>query len=216
MWRFIVLSFGFLFVAFYELSGGADYAPAPNSIQARALIDDQRPRARPGSTAPARIARAEPAPPEPQVTRAAAAPADPVPGPGLGGRNADAGPRWLNVPTVSADPLARLSDRRPAPDTRPAHERDYAPRVSAAVSRASLAGSGTKDAPAAKDIRRVTASAANMRGGPGTRYDRLDRLTRGDAVTVLRDPGNGWLKLRANASGRVGWIAASLIGPATN
>ena len=27
MWRFILVTFGFLFFAFYELSGGADYAP---------------------------------------------------------------------------------------------------------------------------------------------------------------------------------------------
>ena len=34
MWRFILVTFGFLFFAFYELSGGADYAPKDGSRQA--------------------------------------------------------------------------------------------------------------------------------------------------------------------------------------
>ena len=36
MWRFILVTFAFLGSAFYYLSGGADYTPAPNSLQARA------------------------------------------------------------------------------------------------------------------------------------------------------------------------------------
>ncbi|WP_198586122.1 SH3 domain-containing protein [Roseovarius salinarum] len=52
MWRFIVVVFGFLALAFYELSGGADYAPRPNSLQVRAEIGNVRPQARPGSTRP--------------------------------------------------------------------------------------------------------------------------------------------------------------------
>lgn len=46
MWRFIVTTFGFLFLAFYQLSGGADYSPAEGSRQAlaaeRALAADQK------------------------------------------------------------------------------------------------------------------------------------------------------------------------------
>lgn len=47
MWRFMLLSFAFLGWAFFEMSGGADYRPSANSIQARAVLDNQRPRARP-------------------------------------------------------------------------------------------------------------------------------------------------------------------------
>jgi len=36
MWRLVLITFVFLGWAFYELSGGADYRPAPDSIQARA------------------------------------------------------------------------------------------------------------------------------------------------------------------------------------
>jgi len=37
MWRFIVVSFGFLGFSFYELSGGSDYAPSEGSRQALAI-----------------------------------------------------------------------------------------------------------------------------------------------------------------------------------
>ena len=47
MWRFILISFAFLGWSFYELSGGADYAPVTNSIQVRAQLDNARPKARP-------------------------------------------------------------------------------------------------------------------------------------------------------------------------
>ena len=39
MWRLIIVTFGFLFFAFYEMSGGADYAPRTQSIQVQAKID---------------------------------------------------------------------------------------------------------------------------------------------------------------------------------
>lgn len=46
MWRFIVTTFGFLFLAFYQLSGGSDYRPAEGSRQAlaaeRALAAEQK------------------------------------------------------------------------------------------------------------------------------------------------------------------------------
>lgn len=47
MWRLIVVSFAFLGWSFYVLSGGSDYRPSANSIQARAVLDNQRPKPRP-------------------------------------------------------------------------------------------------------------------------------------------------------------------------
>lgn len=57
MWRFILLSFVFLAWAFFEMSGGADYRASANSIQARALLDNQRPRARPLRTGAIELAQ---------------------------------------------------------------------------------------------------------------------------------------------------------------
>ncbi|MGB2201766.1 MAG: SH3 domain-containing protein [Pseudooceanicola atlanticus] len=50
-----------------------------------------------------------------------------------------------------------------------------------------------------------------MRNGPGTNFSIVDRLTRGEQVEVLAEPGNGWLKLRVSDSGRVGWMADFLV-----
>ena len=61
------------------------------------------------------------------------------------------------------------------------------------------------------DIRYVNASRVNMRQGPGTNYSILSRLLSDDKVTVLEDSGTGWLRLKVDKTGRVGWIAASLL-----
>jgi len=47
MWRFMLVTFVFLGWGFYEMSGGADYRPAPNSIQARAVAEEAQPATRP-------------------------------------------------------------------------------------------------------------------------------------------------------------------------
>ncbi len=62
-----------------------------------------------------------------------------------------------------------------------------------------------------KDFRRVRGSRVNMRGGPGTSYSVLMVLPRDSQVEVLRDNGSGWVKLRDNDSGRIGWMAAKML-----
>lgn len=61
------------------------------------------------------------------------------------------------------------------------------------------------------DLRTVRATRVNMRGGPGTSYSVLAKLQRGDEVIVLRDPGEGWVKLKVVESGRIGWMSARLL-----
>nr|WP_247745136.1 SH3 domain-containing protein [Shimia sp. R11_0] len=50
-----------------------------------------------------------------------------------------------------------------------------------------------------------------MRGGPGTSFGVLTVLTRGQEVQVLRENGNGWVKLRDEESGQIGWMSAKMI-----
>src|SRR6056297_3779309 len=69
MWRFILLSFVFLGWGFYEMSGGAEYRPSANSIQMRASLDNQRPKARPLRVNVIEIAQDDAARPEPRATR---------------------------------------------------------------------------------------------------------------------------------------------------
>lgn len=61
------------------------------------------------------------------------------------------------------------------------------------------------------DIREVRGSRVNMRSGPGTRYSVLGTLTRGEKVEVLREPDNGWAKLKVIETGRIGWMSVKLL-----
>ncbi|MEM8592622.1 MAG: SH3 domain-containing protein [Pseudomonadota bacterium] len=63
------------------------------------------------------------------------------------------------------------------------------------------------------DLRAVSGSRVNMRNGPGTNYQVLAQLVRGDEAEVLQVPGNGWVKIRASESGRIGWMAERLLQP---
>lgn len=183
MWRFMPVSFAFLGWAFYEMSGGADYRPAPNSIQARALIEDKHPVARPARP---NVIRLSDTPRQAGISEAATTLEEAATGraPIVLASARPSDPRFL-VPTVVAQapaPVARVSR---VPDV------SSAPEIAAV-----------------EDRRRVTASAVNLRGGPGTFYGFLGRLVRGDEVVVLRDPGDGWVRLRVAGTGRVGWVAA--------
>ncbi|MGR3468648.1 MAG: SH3 domain-containing protein [Shimia sp.] len=60
-----------------------------------------------------------------------------------------------------------------------------------------------------RDIRFVSGNVVNMRGGPGTNYQVLTQLRRGDPVQVLSGTG-GWVKLRTEA-GQIGWMAERLV-----
>jgi hypothetical protein len=60
-------------------------------------------------------------------------------------------------------------------------------------------------------LRWVQASAINVREGPGTGYGVAGRLTRGEAVTVVADAGDGWLRIRIEGDGLEGFVAARLL-----
>ncbi len=58
----------------------------------------------------------------------------------------------------------------------------------------------------------VAANRLNFRVGPGTRYGSLGILDRGDTLVVLREEDR-WKKVRAEESGQIGWVAAWLTEP---
>jgi len=220
MWRFILVTFAFLGWSFYELSGGADYTPRTNSIQARALLDDVRPAARPVRAHVTQVAGTGGIAPAVEPVAQDTAPRKAAPGiePGL-----EPGPQSLvTLASANADTLAAPAIGLPVITAQPAEA-----AVTAAVAQTEIAGltlRGLSDpirldtAPTDRpdDIRSISGSAVNMRAGPGTQYDRIARLVRGDEVAVLQDPGNGWLKLRVVETGRVGWMADSLVTASAN
>ena len=58
------------------------------------------------------------------------------------------------------------------------------------------------------DLREVTASRLNMRGGPGTGHPVLATLDRGTQVEVIAENGS-WVQVRTG--GRTGWMASKLL-----
>lgn len=64
------------------------------------------------------------------------------------------------------------------------------------------------------DIRTVAGSRVNMRQGPSTRYGVVTTLTQGTETEVL-ETANGWARIRVVETGRMGWMAESLL-QATN
>lgn len=197
MKRFILLSFGFLGLAFYELSGGADFDPveARNAaVLARGgavdQIDDTQ-------IAQGDAARQEVA----SVTR-------------------------MSLDLTSLNDV--LEEREPAAE-QAAPSIVPKPEVAAVTAvtfetpgdpdivlpSIIFPGSTTQASSDAvtqpRDVRYVSASVVNMRGGPGTGFDVITKLERDTEVEVLEDDGTGWVRLRPVAGGPEGWIADFLL-----
>ncbi len=191
MWRFMLLTFAMLGWAFYELSGGSDYAPREGMLQAVAREPGQ------------------------DVARAVSPPAASV-------EIAQDGDGVVETAALGNDAfgVTLAAARDPAPEEASAPARAETPGAVAGaslfsdpvlpVTSAGPAAPAPLAAPPA-DMRRVAGAAVNMRNGPGTSYSVLARLSRGERVEVLSDPGEGWVKLRVETTGRVGWMAAALL-----
>ena len=219
MWRFIFVSFAFLGWSFYELSGGADYKPVTNSIQVRAQLNNERPKMRPVKVDVTRLADTGERIEEETVTRSITS---------LSDLDLSGGQRFeitlARVDDAQAKPAKAVETPEPATEITDT-ETTLPDHVAKAVASVSLAGAAadtvdqaalatTPDAEVnlpQRDIRRVTGTVVNMRGGPGTKYDRIAKLREGDEVIVLQEPGNGWIKLRVVETGRVGWMADWLV-----
>lgn len=185
MLRFIFLTFVFLGWAFYEASGGKDFARQLE--QKREMAAAQAAQSASQTVAAQTDAPQTTTVPEAMVTRASFEPAS------LGASSA--------VPIVQA---AALPEATTHPDPEPA-------QTEAEQDDPAIANIDEK--PVA-DVRQVTGTRVNMRNGPSTGYNVVARLTRGTKVLILQEPGNGWVKLKVEETGRVGWMAAKLLEPA--
>jgi hypothetical protein len=63
----------------------------------------------------------------------------------------------------------------------------------------------------AQDVRIVSGDRVNVRGGPSTNYEVVGRLTRGVEVEVLDDNGDGWIEMRSLDGVTFGWMADFLL-----
>lgn len=190
MWRFIVVTFGALFLAFYEMSGGADYQPAEGSRQALAAAAQvaEAPKSLALRTSSSR----------PTAARALA-------------------PSGTNKPVVGQAPsqqalsggsenlvLASAGGRAGPQPAKPA-------ATLTALKPVSPLKANTLTALKPKqDLRQISGNSVNLRRGPGTRFNVVGRLSRGDSVQVLSQEGT-WVKLRVTESGRIGYVADFLL-----
>jgi len=62
-----------------------------------------------------------------------------------------------------------------------------------------------------QDVRIVSGDRVNVRSGPSTDYEVVGRLTRGVEVEVLDDNGDGWIEMRSIDGVTFGWMADFLL-----
>jgi uncharacterized protein YgiM (DUF1202 family) len=189
MWRFILVTFAMLGWAFYELSGGSDYAPLDGSLQAANRAASETELA--SSTGEA----------SPEENREEA---QGIVASSAGGADA------FEITLAAAQETAAAAEPDPKPWESASASLFSDPVLPPGVQARAAALSEPEPEPAA-DIRTVSAAAVNMRNGPGTGYSVLAKLSFGDRVEVLNDPGQGWVKLRVKETGRVGWMADFLL-----
>lgn len=219
MKRFILLTFGFLGLAFYELSGGADFEPPrPPVVEAsltEGTVADDEPQIQVASAKP------QIAPHTPQGL-ANIRPIDTTP-PGFGDAP-DTDTAQTNDTAQIDDLVAAVNAAVKAAEAPLANEVTLVPvNLSSTTSGQDTpaiipslitpddTGAVTIEASGSGDIRTVSGNSVNVRGGPGTEYDVVTQLTRGDSVEVINDNGDGWVQLRPLNGGPVGWMADYLL-----
>lgn len=203
MAKFILLSFGFLGWAFYEMSGGGDFQPASVRLaQAEATTSTQTQPAVIAAAAPAKAASVKTVNSEvnvkrvsykvasnntvqndatPMVQQAVLRQSEPV-----SATKASSEPQWVapTTPTIIPSPIASNN-------------------TAAFVQKASMnVGQG--------DIRTVAGDLVNVRGGPGTDHGVVTQLSRGEPVEIIEE-ANGWVHMRPLNGGQDGWMADFLL-----
>lgn len=194
--KFIIVSFGFLALAFYELSGGADFVPEERPTQAVAEVEAQ-----PEVTAEEILVA---------TTEPAAAPEVAITG---GGDITLASTEELELDGVTA----RLSQPLVTADltelTGSDEEVKFA-SLSISPDGSSLNAQTTVEevvTDVALDLRSVDVDALNVRAGPSTGNEVVGRLTRFEIVTVVSETDDGWAQVLIEGDGLEGWVASRFL-----
>lgn len=236
MWRFMFVTFAFLGWSFYELSGGSDYAPGADSLQARAKADNANPTQVQVATleipddavadsdivtrASASLTSLEPAATgRVQVTLASASSDEPVMP-----NTVRAEPEEIASMASAIESALEEAAELDAAEAEPAVD-PYGDPLAGLVTPTEVFSLETYTATAsssfalsdrAQDVRQVSGKVVNMRSGPGTSFDKVSTLTKGTEVQVLYQNGDGWLELMVVETGETGWMADWLVAAAAN
>ncbi|MBB3992678.1 hypothetical protein GGR95_000297 [Sulfitobacter undariae] len=187
MKTFILLTFGFLTFAFYQLSGGADFEPASAQIaeETEAPAVQTRPVVEPVIAAAA-------------IDTAVIAALE----------DSDATVTRVSMDLTNVEAAAATQQTQPSSTAQIIDSSDT-PQIILP----SLIATTNTSAPAANDsnVRLVSGNRVNVRGGPSTDYGVISRLNRGDEVRILEDNGNGWVLMQPLDGGESGWMADFLL-----
>ena len=198
MTKFILLTFGFLGWAFFEMSGGTDFKPASQTLAAndatqRNIILRLTSHDEPSATTVATKVK----------------PVDTTP---KGYGNNDVKRVALNLTAArnntGAKNAAFVTNAAYVPVSASGSSSTAAsPAVLQTTDTSNETVAKSNDVNATADIRSVNGNRVNLRGGPGTDYGVVTKMGRGDMVEVIQDNGDGWVKLRSVDGGSEGWMA---------
>lgn len=208
--KFILISFGFMGWAFYEMSGGDQFEPA--SVRMAHLM----PKPEPIAEAPVQQATVV----QPETETAFVDTDPPV--------NDEVTRVALNLTELEETLSDTDSTEQTSAVLQPSttEEDTGVPRNAGSISQSADTPAIIPSliAPAAEttqvavasvggfdDIRTVSGNRVNVRGGPGTDFGIVNRLVRGDDVEILEDNGNGWVRMRPIGGGAEGWMADFLL-----
>ncbi len=205
MARFIVVTFLFMGIAFYQLSGGSDFEPRGVRADKTAAVSSSV-----SAPTPIQVSDVEPVLAPRKSGKAATQNAMPEPDTAA----IEAAVRLAKARVSLSDGLTLLGDQNAVQGLQLASLSEGV----VGLRTAPIEETETSDEPVSQeytspepDIREVKGTRVNMRHGPGTNYEVVTSLTLGHEVEVLSDSGTGWLRLRTRPEGTMGWISASLI-----
>ena len=193
MKTFILLTFGFLGFAFYQMSGGADFEPASArsaSLDVTEAEESPRPIEVPApvATTPA---------PETNVTSIT---------------KIDSSENVTRVAldlTPAGDSASVETPSEPARSTARIIDSSETPQI---ILPSLIATTNTNaNDTGSRDVRIVSGNRVNVRGGPSTDFGIVGKLGRGDEVRILEDNGAGWVRMEPLDGGESGWMADFLL-----
>lgn len=216
MKKFILLTFGFLGWAFYEMSGGADFVPAsalvaPVEETVIAVVSAEE---------PVTPAETQDAPAAEEALQTSFVDTDPP----LNAASNEVTRVSLNLTTLqdvlddsaeAVDEVATVQEDDTGVPVNPGFSVASADTPAIIPSLLTSADEAVTEAltvaATSGDIRTVSGNRVNVRGGPGTDFGIVSRLVRGDAVEVLQDDGTGWVLMRPVDGDVEGWMADFLL-----
>ncbi|CUH78952.1 SH3 domain-containing protein [Tropicibacter naphthalenivorans] len=183
MTRVILLTFGFMSWAWYELSGGADFVPGNNGVQLIAVYEP--------TETPEPVQENV----QPQVARA------------------NMGSELTTFEGFARQQRVYEFDNAQPIKTVLAPVAARAIPAEAVIEQVAVRDQGKPGVTVASsiDYREVTGSRVNLRGGPGTSYNVVTQLLRGEEVEIMDETGDGWVKLRALDGNDIGWMSDSFL-----